>query len=188
MDQPVTPSLKWLLLIPVLLLVGFGGCSALLKSKVSEPSQVHRFVAPSTQTIHIEEPGTYVLWHDHRIVYQGTVYSSPPALPNQARIQLTHNDRPIAPGRQMNTSVAVGNHEKVEVMRFAIEQPGAYQLTVAELQEPRVMSFNQPDIMGWVKTIALVFAVSMIAWVGAPAVLIVVLVMRATHRRRSAFG
>ncbi len=88
MKQKVRPSLWWFATAPLLFLLGAGGGTALLVAQIIGLHGGETFLAPSTQALSIEEAGTYILWHDHQIIFQGKTYNKPEGLPDQAVIRL----------------------------------------------------------------------------------------------------
>ncbi len=190
MSPQVKPGLWWLLLAAVLMVggtaIGFGILIDRIRSEMG--SQELRFLAPATVSVTVEEPGTYVLWHDHRATFESRIYHNRASLPGGTRIELSHNGVLVTPARSWNANVQIGDHEKSEVARYRLEYPGKYDLTVSGFSDERVMSLSQPDVQGWVRAIVLFLFFNALAWIAGPAIFIVVFVLRSQNRRRMTTG
>ena len=128
MSDKIKPSLWWLAFAPVMFLIGAGGGTSLLVWQVLGLNAGQPFPVPSKQEFKIDEPGTYVLWHNYKITFNGTVYNKPESLPGQAEILLTHEGREVPMKSSWGVTTTSGNHEKKEIGRHEIDTSGEYTL------------------------------------------------------------
>jgi hypothetical protein len=177
------PTLWWLALAPIIFVLGAGGGTALLILRIIGLHEGQTFLVPSTQDIHIVEPGTYILWHDDKITFEGTVYNKPESLPDQAKIVLTHDGEKIPMRTSWGSGSTSGTHEKKEVGRYQLETPGEYTLSVEGFSENRVFSFGRSELKGVLVAALVCLLLNLLGWFGAPAIFIIVLVMRAQRKK-----
>jgi len=172
------PSLWWLVLAPLIFLLGAGGGTALLIVRIASLSKGETFLAPVERSFAIEEPGTYILWHDYRILFEGRAFNTEPSLPSGAGIRLSHRGEEIPTARSWGATVTSGQHEKSEVARYVIEEPGEYTLAITGLHEDHVFSFARSGVKGILGAAFACLLLNLLGWIGAPVVIIVVLVRR----------
>ena len=104
-----------------------------------EPAQ--RFLAPGSVQVQIARPGEYLLWHEHRTVYQGRSHDLPAALPDGARLAVEApggSPVPVQPFSGMTSEGSEGR--SVSVARFEASTPGTYHVSVEGAFTPRPMS------------------------------------------------
>ena len=172
------PSLWWLATAPLIFFLGVFGGTALIVWQAINLNEGDPFIAPSIQTINIEQAGTYALWNDYKINYNGKIYSKPEDLPDQTTISLKINDKNIKMLKSWNSSSASGQHEKLEVGRYCIEVPGTYILEISGLTEDRVFSFGRSNMSGLLWAAVSCLILNLLGWLGAPAIIIIVMVKR----------
>jgi hypothetical protein len=182
------PSLWWLAVAPLVFILGAGGGTALLMWQVLGSHGGDTFLVPSTQTFAIEEPGTYVLWHDHQIVFEGKSFSKSDGLPDQAIIKLTHQQTEVPMSGTWGATVTSGQHEKKEVGRFTIDQPGSYVLSASGFTEEHVFSFARSGVGRVIWAALLCLLLNLIGWLAPPVILIIVLVMRSRSVKSGSNG
>ncbi|NQT18628.1 MAG: hypothetical protein HQ592_02905 [Planctomycetes bacterium] len=188
MKQEIRPSLSWLLLAAIVFVVGAGGGTALLVTKIIDLPKGKTFIVPSTQTFNIDRPGTHTLWHDYRITFKGKVYNKPEELPDQATITLENEQtgEVIPMSESWHSTVTSGQHEKTEIGSYNIEQAGTYVLSVTGLDDEHVFSFGRSYLKGLIGAILACVVLSLLGVFGAIAIVIVVLVARSRNKRRMA--
>ena len=186
MKQKPKPSLWWLVAAPLLFLLGAGGGTALLIWQVIGLHKGETFPVPSTQTFNLDEPGTYILWHDHKITFQGKVYNKPESLPDQAVISLKHDGTEIPMRGSWGSGTTSGQHEKKEIGRYIIEMPGQYTLSASGFDEERVFSFGRSGLKGVLWATVACLLLNLLGWFGAPVIIVVVLVQRARKKKELA--
>ena len=172
------PSLWWMAVAALLFLFGAGGGIALLVWQIMGLDGSDPFLAPSTQELRLDVPGTYILWHDYQITFEGTVYNKEPTLPDQTVLRLTHDGKELPMASLWGSTVTSGQHAKMEVGRYEIETPGAYTLHVGGFNEPRVLSFAQSRLKDIFLAVLGCLFLSLLGWLGSPIIIVVVLILR----------
>ena len=188
MNRQTKPSLWWLLLAAIVFVVGTGGGAGLLIWQIIDLPEGRTFLVPSTQTFTIDRPGKYMLWHDYKITFQGKVYNKPKDLPDQTTIVLENKQTgEKAPMTESWASAVIsGGHEKTSVQSYRIEQVGTYVLSVTGFDDERVFSFQRSYVKGLIGAILACIVLILIGWLGAPAIILLILVARSRNRKRAA--
>jgi hypothetical protein len=178
MNPKRKPSLGWLVLAPLLFILGVGGGTAILIHQIMQLPAGHTFQVPSVQTIDITEPGTYLLWHNNRIEFEGTVYNKAAFLPDQTVIRLEKNGQVIPPRHSWDATTTSGNHQKIEVGRYDLTQMGAYRLSVSGFTEPHVFSFGRSALGKLLMAGILCLILNLIGWFGTPLFIALIFILR----------
>lgn len=184
MKRKYKPSLWWIALAPIILIIGVGGGTAILLTQVLNQGAEETFVAPTTRTFDIESPGTYIVSHDYKIVFRGKSYDQPAALPEKAYISLKNESGELTMDKSWGSGSASGKHERKEVGRFKIKKPGTYTLSISDLAEPHVMTFGQSVIVQIILASIASFVLNIAGWFGGPALVIIVLTKRLLAKRK----
>jgi hypothetical protein len=184
MKQKIKPSLWWLIAAPLLFLLGAGGGTALLIWQVLGLHKGEPFLVPSTQTIKIEKKGTYILWYDYKIVFQGKVFHKSESLPDQCVIKMQHEEMVIPMSGTWGTSMTSGQHEKKEIGRYTIDKPGEYTLSVLGFEDERVCSFSRSGLKGVLGAAVACLFLNLLGWFGAPGVVLAVLMLRSRSQKK----
>ena len=131
-------------------LIAFAGVAFAVVSVVrfvSGMAEPARFLAPGAATVEVAKPGSYVIWHEYRSLYEGRSYNAPPPLPGGMHLRVSDpvggELRVIASG---GSTFKSGTIERASVARFEVRIPGSHVVTVAGDFEPRVIAVG-PDIM-----------------------------------------
>jgi hypothetical protein len=177
------PSLWWLLVAALVFLSGAGGGVALLVWQIVGLGGGDTFLVPSTQVFQVDAPGTYVLWHDYQITFEGKVYNKEPALPDQTVLRLIHKGEEVPAVNVWGSTVTSGQHAKTDVARYEIEDPGDYTLHVSGFDEPRVFSFGQSRLKDILFAVLGCVLLSLLGWIGGPAIVVVVLILRSQRSK-----
>lgn len=183
MDQKLKPSIYWLALAPLLFLAGVGGGTAVLLKKILDPPAEATFVAPITRTFKIKNPGSYVLSHNYKAIFNGHQFDNPPNLPESAVISLKNSGGAINMEESWGSGSTSSTDSRKEIGRFEITEPGDYTLSISGLPEPHLITLGKSVIMGIVSTAAVCILLNLIGWFGAPAVIIIVLSQRLKNKR-----
>ncbi len=184
MKRKYKPSLWWIALAPIILIVGVGGGTTILLTQILNQGGEETFVAPMTRTFDIESPGTYIVSHDYKIVFRGKSYDRPAALPDKTFISLKGKSGELEMDESWGSGSTSGEHERKEVGRYSIEEAGAYTLSISGLTDPHVMTFSQ-SVIGQIILAAIAsFILNIAGWFGAPAIVIIVLSRRLLNRRK----
>ncbi len=127
-----------------------------------EPAQ--RFLAPGSVQVQLAEPGDYLIWHEHRTLYEGRSYDVAAALPGGTRFAV---EAPgggavaVEPFGAMTSEAAQGR--SVSVARFSAPAAGAYRVTVQGAFEPRPMAVAPNRLWPIVKLVGWVLAILALA-------------------------
>ena len=172
------PSLWWLGVAALVFLFGAGGGIALLVWQIVGLGGGDTFLVPSTQVLQVDAPGTYILWHDYQVTFEGKVYNKEPALPDQTILRLTHEGEEMPMASVWGSTVTSGQHAKTDVGRYEIDEPGEYTLHVTGFDEARVFSFGQSRLKDILSAVVGCVLLSLLGWLGGPAIMAVVLILR----------
>ena len=100
-----------------------------------------RFLAPGKANVEVGSPGHYMLWHEHRTVFENRSFRTDPKLPGGARITILAPDgaplRLEAAGTQTWNQ---GDTERTAVGRFEARVPGRYAVILDGEFSPRVFA------------------------------------------------
>jgi hypothetical protein len=116
-----------------------------------------RFLVPSNIDLTLDEPGTYMIFHESESVIDGKLYSAP----NIGGLRITVTDDvgtaiPVAtPG--FNARYSIGGHTGHAVLTFSIAAPGHYRLSAtypAGQTEPKtVLAVGRGFVAALLRTI-----------------------------------
>jgi len=172
------PSLWWLVLAPLLFILGMGGGTAILIYQVMRLPAGETFRAPSVQTIEVTEPGTYLVWHNNRISFDGTFYNKSAFLPDQTTIRLEQDGHVIAPRRSWGSSTSSEQSQKVEVGRYDLTEKGVYTLSITGFTEPHIFSFGRSDLSKLFMAAIVCLILNLIGWFGTPIFIALIFILR----------
>jgi hypothetical protein len=172
------PSLWWLVLAPLLFILGMGGGTAILIYQIMQLPAGETFCVPSVQTIEVTEPGTYLVWHNNRISFDGTFYNKSAALPDQTVIRLEQDGNVIAPQRSWGSSSSSEQSQKIEVGRYELTEKGTYTLSVTGFTEPHIFSFGLSALGKLFMAGILCLVLNLIGWFGTPIFIALIFILR----------
>jgi uncharacterized membrane protein len=141
---PRIPGLGWYALAGVVFLAGlvFGGILVWRFVVAFEPATT--FVAPGVVKLSLTTPGEYILWHEHRTVYNGRTVDLPAQMPDGTRYRVHGPDGEIAIRGNAAMKLEAGTEGRegrsVSVAQFQAARPGPYVVAVEGDFEPRVMA------------------------------------------------
>jgi uncharacterized membrane protein len=142
---PRVPGLGWYALSGAVFLAGLALAAVLVWRFVAAFEPATRFLAPGGAQVSIATPGNYVLWHEHRTVYQGRAFNLPSAMPDGTRYRVVGPDgRPVAVEPHSGMTSEGSEGRSVSVANFHASLSGAYLVSVEGGGEPRVMAVG-PD-------------------------------------------
>lgn len=145
---------------------------------------VVEMVVPGTNVVTFKA-GEYVLWNDHTTIFQGTTYSSSSNLPagvtNRLVSKATGQQVPMSSG--FTASFSSGSSARNSIGTFSIAAPGDYALEISGQFVPRVFSLREAQFVEVFKRIVLVVLLESTAWIGAPLIIVVVMLKRAKAKR-----
>jgi uncharacterized membrane protein len=123
-----------------------------------EPAQ--QFLAPGSAQLELARPGDYVIWHDHRTVYQGRSYDVPAALPDGTRFGVQAPDGNEVAVRAFGSMTSDGSTGRsVSVARFQAPAAGTYRVSVQGGFEPRPVSVGPNRLWPVLKLAGAVLAI-----------------------------
>jgi uncharacterized membrane protein len=138
---PRVPGLGWYALAGAVFLVGLALAAVLVWRFVAAFEPAARFLAPGEAQVSIAAPGNYVLWHEHRTVYQGRAFDLPPAMPDGTRYRVVGPDgRPVAIEPRSGMTSEGSEGRSISVASFQAPLSGVYRVSVEGGVEPRVMA------------------------------------------------
>jgi uncharacterized membrane protein len=138
---PRVPGLGWYALAGAVFLAGLALAAVLVWRFVAAFEPATRFLAPGEAQVSIATPGNYVLWHEHRTLYQGRAFNLPPTMPDGARYRVVGPDaRPVAVEPQSGMTSEGSEGRSVSVANFQAALSGVYSVSVEGAVEPRVMA------------------------------------------------
>lgn len=129
-------------------LAGIGGAIALLVQFFTAHGDPQRFLAPGSISIDVAKPGTHVIWHEHRTLFEGKSWDVAEKLPSGIRYRVIDAqgvELPIQSGG--SGSSESGATRRIAVAQFEAISGGRHTLSVAGAFEPRVLSVG-PSLFG----------------------------------------
>ena len=100
-----------------------------------------RFLAPGKAAVEVASPGHYMLWHEHRTLFENRSFRADPKLPDGARITVLAPDgAPLRLETAGSQTWNEGNTERTAVGRFEARLPGRYVVILDGEFSPRVFA------------------------------------------------
>ena len=135
------PGLGWYALAGAVFVGGLAIAAFLVWRFVVAFEPPTRFLAPGAAQVSIARPGEYIVWHEHRTVYQGRAYDVAPTLPDGTRYLVEAPDgQRLALEPQTGMSSEGSEGRAISVARFKASLAGTYRVAVEGVVEPRVMA------------------------------------------------
>jgi uncharacterized membrane protein len=158
----------WYALAGVLSVAGVALAALLVWRFVAALEPAQRFLAPGGAQVSLRAPGEYVLWHEHRTVYEGRSYDVAAAMPDGARFAVQAPDGNAVPVRPFSGMSSEGSDgSSVSVARFQAPAPGAYRVSVQGTFDPRPMSVGPNRLWPMFKLAGAVLGILALAVGGA---------------------
>lgn len=123
-----------------------------------------QFVVPGRHDVLLDRPGDYLVWNDYQTVFQGRSYNESRQLPSGVHIRVLDpaSGRALDVHASHGATYSSGGENSVSVARFAVAQPGRYEIVVEGDFPPRVFSAGRDFLFPMMATIfgalALAFA------------------------------
>jgi uncharacterized membrane protein len=134
-------GLAWYALAAVVFLVGVALAATLVWRFTTAFEAPTRFLAPGAAEVSIAQPGEYIVWHEHRTVYQGRTFNVAPAMPDGTRYRIEAPDRrSLRVESHSGMSSEAGAERSVSVARFQAPVAGTYRVAVEGSFDARVMA------------------------------------------------
>lgn len=108
-----------------------------------------QFLVPGRHTVELAAAGEYVVWNDHRTVFEGRTYDESEKLPAGIQIAVVDvaSGKPLEVASTSGSTMTSGTTERASFARFTIEKPGRYEITVSGEFEPRVFSTGKDMVL-----------------------------------------
>lgn len=151
-------------------LAGIAGAVGLVASAVLSIPEGVRFRAPGTTTFVAAAPGRYVLWHEHRTIFENRTWNRDPRLPDGARFRIVGPSGAELPlDRSAGATWKDGNTERISIGSFEAHEPGRYAVVVEGAMEPAVLSVAREFLWQMIGAIAGAVMLAMLGVGGAAA-------------------
>jgi uncharacterized membrane protein len=161
---PRIPGLGWYALAGAIFLAGVALAAVLVWRFVAAYDPPARFLAPGEAQLSLAGPGDYIVWHEHRTVYQGRSFDLPPAMPDGTRYRVQGPDgTPIAVRPYAGMSSEATEGRSASVAHFEAPLAGSYRVAVDGALEPRVMAVGPNRLWPIAKLAVEVFVVVILA-------------------------
>jgi uncharacterized membrane protein len=135
------PGLAWYALAGTVFLAGLTLAAILVWRFVAAFEPATRFLAPGEVQISVIVPGDYIVWHEHRTVYQGRAFDVPQAMPGGTRYRVLGPDgRALAVEPHSGTTSEGSEGRSVSVAHFEVPVSGTYRVLVDGGSGERVMA------------------------------------------------
>lgn len=135
------PGVGWYAAAGAVLLAGMALAAALIWRYVANFEQPTRFLAPGSAQVTLAQAGDYVIWHEHRTLYEGRSFDVPAALPDGTRYGVQAPDGRALAVEPYGGMSAEGTHgQSVSVARFEATQAGDHRVAVEGAFESRVIA------------------------------------------------
>ncbi len=158
------PGKGWYVFAGAVGLAGVAAAAALAGWFVLMFERSTQFVVPGRHVASLDRPGDYLVWNDYQTVFQGRSYNESRQLPSGVRVRVLDpaSGRALDVLASQGATVSSGSENSVSVARFAVAQPGRYEIVVEGDFPPRVFSVGRDFLFPMMATIfgalALVFA------------------------------
>jgi len=140
---PRIPGLGWYALAGAVFLAGLAIAAVLVWRFVAAFEPAARFLAPGEAQVSIATAGDYIVWHEHRTVYQGRSFNVQAAMPDGTRYRVQAPDgTPIAVEPHSGMTSEGGDGRSVSVAHFQTPISGTYRVSVEGGFDPRVMAIS----------------------------------------------
>ena len=148
------PGLGWYALAGIIFLAGLAIAAVLVWRFIGGFEPPARFLAPGAGKVVVSEPGDYVIWHEHRTVYEGRAYDLPPQLPDGTRYRV---EAPSGQALEVHPFASMRSEDSdgrsVSLARFEAPLAGPYGVAVEGDFDPRVIAVG-PNRMWPILTLA----------------------------------
>ena len=162
---PRIPGLGWYALAGLALLAGLGIAAALVWRFVAAFEPPTRFLAPGAVEVSLPAPGEYILWHEHRTLYEGRSYDVPPPMPDGARFRVRGPDGESNAVTVYGSMRSEGSEGRsVSVGRFETVRAGVHRIAIEGSFEPRVVAVGPNRTWPILRLAAQAFAVVVLAF------------------------
>lgn len=126
-----------------------------------------RFVAPGEASLEAREPGTWVIWHEHRTTFAGRSFDVPPQPPSGMRYAVTGpSGKALAVRSTSRATWRSNGDERLAVAEFEVLEPGPHAVRFEGATAERVFAVQPSQ---WRRVLALLGGAFAAAVVGVGA-------------------
>jgi hypothetical protein len=182
------PARGWYIAAGFLLVASIAGAGLFVVSRAAGlTNQLFQVVVPGRADLNLQATGTYTIFHEYRSVIDGKEYVSDASLSDlNVTIQSADGEQLKVALLTGTSRYAVSGRAGYSVFTFDVTRPGLYRLTASYRDgraEPRtVIAVGSGFVGGILETVMIALAITF-SGIGCAVVLLVV-VYRARHRRR----
>jgi hypothetical protein len=185
----IRPGRGWYLVSLALFILGaIGGIAILFTVIFSSLAGGTQFLVPGSLVVTIKEPGKYILWYEHSTVFKGRRYfdsdEPPRGMGITVREIFSGKFLPVSPSSA--AAETAGQIKRKSVGSINFDTRGQYVIEVTGEFPDRVFSLRRSVFSRIVTGVAAFLALSILGWVLAPVIALIVLVKRANAKRRMA--
>jgi uncharacterized membrane protein len=158
------PGLAWYALAGAVFLAGLTLAALPVWRFVAAFEPATRFLAPGEVQVSVTVPGDYIVWHEHRTVYQGRAFNVSQAMPDGTRYRVMGPDgRSITVEPQSGMTSEGSEGRSVSVAHFQAPISGTYRVFVEGGSEQRVMAVGPNRLWPLLKLTGEVSAIVVLA-------------------------
>jgi uncharacterized Tic20 family protein len=181
-DQEVRPRRAWYALCLALFLAATTGMVAVVCSAITSFPSGTQFLVPGSLSVHVTEPGAYVLWDELKTMYQGKSYANSEELPGGMEIKVrdTASGRVLPFGPSLGGRETIGQVERKTIGEISIDRPGEYRIDVAGSFPERIFYLRRSLISPVLRAIAMIVPLGLLGWVLAPVAGLIVFIKRSS--------
>ena len=129
----VLGPLLWVAGVAIAAVLGYFAISGVGENAV-------RMLAPGTQEIACDEPGTYTIFHEYGSEFGGKIYSQAEgSVSLRCTVTRKDNGQAVSVRRPMHVTYTDGSREGASVLAFTVDRPGTYVVDVASDEEAVVV-------------------------------------------------
>lgn len=183
----IRPSRSWYVIALILFLIGaVGGIAILFTSIFTSLSEGTQFIVPGEIAITVDKPGEYTLWNEVKTIYKGRMYTGSEELPDilEIRITDTMTGEPIPMTSSAGGTETIGSTVRRAIGNITFDRPGRYRIEVSGDFRARIFMIRRSVCGDLLVSFAAFFLLSLIGWIGAPLIAIVVLVKRINAKKQ----
>jgi len=158
------PGLAWYALAGAVVLAGLTLAALPVWRFVAAFEPATRFLAPGEVQVSVTVPGDYIVWHEHRTVYQERAFNVSQAMPDGTRYRVMGPDgRSITVEPQSGMTSEGSEGRSVSVAHFQAPISGPYRVFVEGGSEQRVMAVGPNRLWPLLKLTGEVSAIVVLA-------------------------
>lgn len=183
------PSRWWHVFSAVVFLGGAVGAPiTMVLMMMGQFSTGEEFFVPGTHSLKLSEPGKYVVWNVVSQFRDGRQYGFSDSLPTGTRIKIVDEGtgKELPTHATLNSTETSGNAKRSSVCSFQVVTPGPYSVIVDGMSEQRLLMVRHSMTANFVWLFLLGGSVSVLGWILAPVISMVVEVRRYRARKTSA--